>query len=202
MNEQLMALLLPLMIFTLTAASTPGPNNILLSANGAHFGFSASLPFVLGVRVGNMLLVLLIGLGLGALFSEHPEAQQLLKVLCIGYMLYLAVKIALSSPSGDINKKAQPLSFWHGVGFQFINPKTWMTAVTCISAFTLAGDAYFNSVLMVILAWTITGTVGNLLWVGCGVAVQRLLKTPRHWQVFNGTLALATLSCIFMILRN
>jgi len=29
-----------------------------------------------------------------------------------------------------------------------------------------------------------------------------LLKTPRHWQVFNITLALATLASIAMIIGN
>jgi threonine/homoserine/homoserine lactone efflux protein len=202
MNEQLAVLVLPLMVFTLTAATTPGPNNILLSANGAHFGFRASMPFVLGIRLGNMLLVLFLSLGLGVLFSKHPEAQKLLKIGCIGYMIYLAIKIALTSPSGNIDKKAKPLSFWHGAGFQFINPKTWMTSLTCISAFTLSGDAYFTSVFMVIFAWSITGTFGSLLWVCCGVAVQRLLKTPRHWRIFNAVLALATLSSVFMIVRS
>jgi len=202
MHEQLIALVLPLMVFTLTATTTPGPNNILLSANGAHFGFRASMPFVLGIRLGNILLVLFLSLGLGALFTKYPEAQQLLKVLCIGYMFYLAIKIALASPAVNSDKKAQPLSFWHGAGFQFINPKAWMTGLTCLSAFTLAGDAYFTSVFMVILAWSITGTFGSLVWVCCGVAVQRLLKTPRHWQIFNAVLALATLSSIFMIVGN
>ena len=202
MYEQLFALMLPLMIFTLTAASTPGPNNMLLSANGAHFGFRASMPFVFGIRLGILLLVVLLSLGLGALFVNYPVAQQVLKVICIAYMLYLAMKIAFSSPVTKQGKDAQPLSFWHGVVFQFINPKAWMTSLTCLSAFTLVGEAYFYSVFMVIFAWSITGFIGSLFWICCGVAMQRLLKTPRHWQVFNITLALATLASIAMIIGN
>lgn len=202
MYEQLLTLLLPLMVFTLTATTTPGPNNMLLSANGAHFGFRASLPFVLGIRLGNLLLVLLLSLGLGALFVHYPEIQQILKLLCIGYMMYLVIKIALTSPTANAQKKPQPLSFWHGAGFQFINPKTWMTGITCLSAFTLTGDAYTYSVIMVILAWSITGIIGSLLWVSCGVAMQRFLKTPRHWQLFNGALALATLASVLLIMKN
>ncbi|NQY48621.1 MAG: LysE family translocator [Colwellia sp.] len=202
MYEQLFALMLPLLIFTLTAASTPGPNNMLLSANGAHFGFRASMPFVFGIRLGIVLLVLLLSLGLGAIFVNYPAAQQVLKVICIAYMLYLAMKIAFASPVTKQDKGAQPLSFWHGVVFQFINPKAWMTSLTCLSAFTLVGEAYFYSVFMVIFAWSITGFIGSLFWICCGVAMQRLLKTPRHWQVFNITLALATLASIAMIIGN
>ena len=44
--------------------------------------------------------------------------------------------------------------------------------------------------------------MASLLWVCCGVAVQRLLKTPRHWQIFNAVLALATLSSVMMIVKN
>ena len=201
MTEQLTALMLPLMIFTITATSTPGPNNMLLSANGARFGFCASVPFLLGIRLGNLLLVLLLSLGLGALFSHYPAAQQGLKVLCIGYLLYLAVKIAFASPTPGSESQARPLGFWHGAGFQFINPKTWMTGLSCLSAFTLAGDGYFYSVLMVMVAWSLTGLIGSAFWVCCGVAMQRVLKSPRHWQLFNFTLALAILASIFLIVK-
>ncbi|MEW6983971.1 LysE family translocator [Colwelliaceae bacterium 6471] len=202
MFEQLAALLLPLAIFTLTATTTPGPNNILLSVNGAHFGFRASMPFVMGIRLGNSLLVFLLSIGLGTLFTHYSMAQQILKIICVAYMLYLAIKIAFAAPATDVDKKPQPLSFWHGAGFQFINPKTWMTGLTCLSAFTLADDAYAYSVLMVILAWNITGMVGSLFWVCCGVAMQRVLKTPLHWRIFNGLLALATLASISMIVGD
>jgi len=202
MQEQLIALMLPLMVFTLIATTTPGPNNMLLSANGAHFCFRASMPFVLGIRLGNLLLVFLLSLGLGALFANYPQAQHLLKIVCIGYMLYLAMKIAFASPAPGVDGKCKPLGFWHGAGFQFINPKTYMTGLTCLSAFTLAGEAYLYSVVMVIIAWSLTGIIGSLFWVCCGVAMQRLLKTPRHWQIFNVSLAMATLASIAMIVRN
>ncbi|GLX79210.1 lysine transporter LysE [Thalassotalea insulae] len=201
MNEQLMALLLPLTVFTITATSTPGPNNMLLSANGARFGFRASMPFLLGIRFGNLLLVLLLSLGLGALFTHYPNAQQGLKVLCIGYLLYLAAKIALATPELDSQSQTRPLGFWHGAGFQFINPKTWMTGLSCLSAFTLVGDDYFYSVLMVMVAWSLTGLVGSVFWVCCGVAMRRVLKSPGHWKMFNFTLALAIVASIFLIVK-
>lgn len=202
MHQDYASLLVPLIVFTFIATTTPGPNNFLLSANGAHFGFKASMPFLLGIRLGNLLLVLLLSLGLGAIFINHPQAQQFLKIICIGYMIYLALRIAFSSYTGESSSTAQPLGFWHGAGFQFINPKTWMTGITCLSAFTLTGEAYNYSVFMVILAWTITGILGSLFWVCCGVAMQRMLKTPKHWRRFNYTLAFATLASIFMIVKN
>jgi len=199
MYEQLLALFIPLMIFTITATSTPGPNNLLLSANGANFGFKASMPFVWGIRLGNLLLVLLLSLGLGALFIAYPETQHFLKIICVGYMVYLAMKIAFAPPASQSENKGRPLGFWHGASFQFINPKTWMTGITCLTAFTLAGDGYMYSVVMVILVWTVTGLIGSLFWVCCGVAMQKVLKTDGQWRVFNFTLAFATLASVFIV---
>ncbi|HSH32770.1 MAG TPA: LysE family translocator, partial [Actinomycetota bacterium] len=38
--------------FSIIAAGTPGPNNLLLWASGAAFGFRRTLPHVVGTAVG------------------------------------------------------------------------------------------------------------------------------------------------------
>lgn len=38
------------------------------------------------------------------------------------------------------------------------------------------------------------------LWTGFGVALGRLLKTPRHWRSFNQLMGGLTAACVAMIL--
>ena len=45
--------------FAVVASVTPGPNNIMLLASGANFGFRRTLPHLLGVILGFGLMVLL-----------------------------------------------------------------------------------------------------------------------------------------------
>lgn len=45
-------LLVPLLAFCFSAAATPGPNNLMLTASGATFGFKRTLPHLLGICLG------------------------------------------------------------------------------------------------------------------------------------------------------
>ena len=58
------ALLLPLTLFAFTMSVTPGPNNVMLTASGANFGFRRTLPHMIGISLGVMVMVLCIGLSL------------------------------------------------------------------------------------------------------------------------------------------
>lgn len=43
---------------------TPGPNNVMLTASGAAFGYRATLPHLLGISFGHAFQTALVGLGL------------------------------------------------------------------------------------------------------------------------------------------
>ena len=51
---------------------TPGPNNLMLMASSAKFGFRRTIPHGLGVAIGFALMVVLVGLGLGEVFARLP----------------------------------------------------------------------------------------------------------------------------------
>ena len=80
-------------IFCATMTMTPGPNNILLATSGANFGVKRTLPHLLGIRLGQTLLHIAILLGLGSVFESWPMMHQVLQVLSLGYLLYLAFKV-------------------------------------------------------------------------------------------------------------
>ena len=50
--------------FAFVTSITPGPNNLMLMASGANFGFRRTIPHMLGVGLGFVLMVLLVGAGL------------------------------------------------------------------------------------------------------------------------------------------
>ena len=80
--------------FAFVMAFTPGPNNVMLTASAANFGFVPSIPHMLGVTLGFVVLVAASGAGLGSLLAAMPSAQTVLKVVSVAYMLWLAWKVA------------------------------------------------------------------------------------------------------------
>lgn len=90
-----------LAIFALVGVITPGPNNPMLMASGANFGWQRSLPHMFGVGLGFPLMVLLVGLGVMQVFDLYPPAFVVLQIVSVAYLLYLAWKIAARVQSGD-----------------------------------------------------------------------------------------------------
>jgi len=60
--------LLPLATYCFLMSSTPGPNNVMLTASGANFGYRGTLPHIVGVNVGGAVQTFATCAGLGALF--------------------------------------------------------------------------------------------------------------------------------------
>ncbi|WP_082378991.1 LysE family translocator [Pseudoalteromonas porphyrae] len=132
-------LLSALALFALVSSVTPGPNNLMLMNSGANFGFRRTLPHLLGVTIGFVIMLVLVGLGVMQLFDVFPLSYQLLKVLCIAYLLYLAYKIASNkTPVGAENGDTKPFTFVQAALFQWVNPKAWTMALSAVRGYTQA----------------------------------------------------------------
>ena len=55
-----------LCILSFSAAFTPGPNNALVAASGANFGFRRTFPHVLGISLGFPVMIFIVGLFWGS----------------------------------------------------------------------------------------------------------------------------------------
>jgi threonine/homoserine/homoserine lactone efflux protein len=116
-------IVLGLAVFSLVSSITPGPNNLMLMASGANFGFRRTVPHMLGVAIGFTVMVLLIGLGLVQVFDAFPISYQVLKVVSVLYLLYLAWKIGTAAPAQeDENAAGTPFTFVQAALFQWVNP--------------------------------------------------------------------------------
>src|SRR5690606_15895770 len=92
---------IPLALFVFVNSITPGPNNVMLTAAGANFGYRRCLPHMLGISIGTAIMVLLVGAGLGAVFERVPAAYAALRFIGAGYLVYLAWRLARSSGPAD-----------------------------------------------------------------------------------------------------
>ena len=124
--------ILALAAFSFVSSMTPGPNNLMLMASGTNFGFARTGPHMLGVALGFVLMVLLVALGVGAVFSAIPGAMTALKITSTVYLLYLAWRIAVSPPPrlDRDESEGRPLTFLQAVAFQWVNTKGWTMALT------------------------------------------------------------------------
>ncbi len=194
-----MTQLLPMMMYCFVMSITPGPNNLLLTASGANFGYRLTLPQVLGCVAGNVALTLIACNGLGQLFVAVPAAQAALRTAGALYLVWLAWKLAQSRL---VDAHAlRPLTFVEGVMFQAFNPKSWIRAITLASVFMPAGANPLTAGLAISLIGAAIGFPCISLWALFGVAMRGVLADPRRQRVFNLVMAAALVLLAADILR-
>ena len=77
----------PFVTYTLVMSITPGPNNVMLTASGANFGFRRTLPHIFGIVFGFIVQLLAVCAGLSALFIRWPRLQSALAWVGAAYLL-------------------------------------------------------------------------------------------------------------------
>ncbi|SIO09621.1 LysE family translocator [Vannielia litorea] len=192
------ALLPALLAFCAVSTVTPGPNNMMLMASGANFGYRRTLPHMLGIALGVAGLVLGVGTGLMALFDLWPASYTALKVAAVAYMLWLAWKIANAATPEGASAGGRPLTFLQGAGFQWVNPKAWSMALTAITVY--APDRTLASVALVGAAFALVSLPLISLWVVAGQQLKRWLTSPARLRGFNWTMAALLLGSLYPVL--
>lgn len=191
-------LLLGLLLFAFVSSITPGPNNLMLMASGANFGFRRTIPHMLGIGIGFTVMIILVGLGLAQIFDAYPILHSILKVLSVLYLLWLAWKVANSAPpEGEIDNEARPLTFMQAALFQWVNPKAWTMALTAISVYM--PDQSTASVLMVALAFGLVNLPCVSSWTVMGQQMARFLTSAARLRAFNWTMAALLVASLYPV---
>jgi len=146
-------LFLGLLAFVTVATITPGPNNIMVMASGANFGFSRTLPHIFGIMGGFTTMVAVVGLGLGRVFTAVPELEVAMRFVAFAFLIYLAWKIARSAPPKQGDTGALPLTSWQAAAFQWVNPKAWVMALSAHAVYAPGGAVW--AALLVAMAFGI-----------------------------------------------
>ncbi|MFN3514578.1 MAG: LysE family translocator [Phenylobacterium sp.] len=178
-----------LALFAFVSSITPGPNNTMLMASGANFGFRATAPHLLGVGLGFGVMVAAVGLGLGGIFAAYPQLHTVLAVAGAAYLLWLAWKIATAQGLSAGQGSGRPFTFLQAAAFQWVNPKAWAMALGAVTAYA-PRENYVANVLVVSAVFLAVNLPCVASWTGFGVALRRFLERPAALRAFNIGMAL------------
>ncbi len=191
-------LLIALVGFAFVSSITPGPNNLMLMASGANFGFRRTLPHMLGISLGHAFMVSLVGLGLGQIFDLYPLTELILKVVSTTYLLYLAWKIATAAPPREGEARGKPFTFLQAAAFQWVNPKAWYMAVHAVTNLSPEGGG-LGPAFWVAGVFAMTNFPSIMVWATIGTQVKRLLSRPHLLRLFNGVMALLLVLTLYPV---
>lgn len=193
--------LLSLILFAFAMIGSPGPNNMMLAGSGANFGLRQTIPHIVGITVG-IIMVQAMMAAVGGVLLGSPALRSTLKWVGVTYILYLAFRTAISRPRGADRGRVAPMGLVSAVLFQWVNPKVWVGAGS--AAVTLAASAGRTDPLVAtgVLAM-IFGLIAlpcSVAWTLLGAAAGRLLSSEWALRGFNVGMAMLLVASLAPVL--
>jgi threonine/homoserine/homoserine lactone efflux protein len=192
-------LIIGLISFAFVTSITPGPNNLMLMASGANYGYRRTIPHILGINLGFASLVLAAGFGMAALLLAFPAAKSVLKLAAVAYMVWLAWKIANAAPPAGADASGRPMDVLQAAGFQWVNPKAWAMALGAVSAYGQGGG--FGTILAVAGIFCLVNMPSVSTWVLAGEVMRRVLTNRRRLTLYNWTMAALLLLSLWPVVQ-
>lgn len=196
-----LGLVFSLFTFLFIAAVTPGPNNMLLTSSTANYGFRRSIPLLLGIMLGMQSILYLSAFGVAALLLLYPALHIAMKVAGSLYLLWLAWKTATANyePLKTESAAAKNIKWYQGGLLQFLNPKAWLMGLGAVGSYSLPGDLFAQSIVVMSIAVVTVNLIAGLIWMAGGSLIGYFLRGRHAWFIFNLVMGLLTAMCVPLI---
>lgn len=194
-----------LLAFCTAMSFSPGPNTMLSTAMATNLGLRRTLRFCLAVPTGWVLLMLTCGLGVGAMVLGVPALRWGVKLVGVGYMVWLAWRLSQAARLASVDPARLEISFWGGVGLQFVNIKAWMLALTLTAGWVVnaAGSPAPNPgqrLAIICAVMTFFAFTSNFSYALMGSMLRQVLSQGKRLLWFNRAMALVLLAtAIWMV---
>ena len=177
---------------------TPGPNNAMVFTSGIKFGFLKTIPHMTGITIGHVMQTIIVCLGFGKIFQMFPEIQNILKIICAIYLLYLGYKI-IGSFSKIKEDDSRPLKFYEASLFQLVNPKAWTISTMVASGFLPKDERLIIAILFISITALVICPLSISVWAAFGTGIKNLVKNNKKKAFVEYFLAILLLFTSILI---
>lgn len=159
---------------TLLLIITPGPGVLSIAGVGSGFGFMAGQRFLIGLWLGNFLVGLAVIFGLKTVIFAIPYLPEVLLVLSLGYLSWLAFRIAFAGSEIAFIKAERFPGFTDALLLQMINPKAYAVNTTFFTTFNFWPDHFASMTIVKILIVNAIWIPVHFGWLYAGATLQKL----------------------------
>ncbi|MCB0109403.1 MAG: LysE family translocator [Caldilineaceae bacterium] len=185
---------LPTITFILIATFSPGPSNISSAVMGVLHGYRKTVPFLLGMVVGFLVLMSTCAWAATTVMRVFPALQPILQYLGAAYIIYLAYGMLKASYTFATTEHADriedPLGFVQGFVLQALNPKLVVYGLALFSTFfaPLAEDP--RQIALVVPLLATVAFCATSTWTLGGTLIKHQLRHPKIQLGVNIVLSL------------
>jgi threonine/homoserine/homoserine lactone efflux protein len=172
---------------------TPGPGVLSVAGNAAAYGFRAGVPYLTGVVLGSLVVMGMVASGFAAVVFSIDYVREVLLAASLGYLLYLAWRIASSGSGIAIIETDKPLGFFNGAMLSLINPKAYAVFTTIVGGFNFMPDSPGIEIALKFVLFSSLSFPVHFLWNYIGASLKRLLFSARGHRLINIAMAASML---------
>ncbi|WP_187428227.1 hypothetical protein ROLI_003710 [Roseobacter fucihabitans] len=172
---------------------TPGPGVLSTAGVGAAFGREAGLRYLIGLFIGSNIVLIAVISGVTAALLADERLRLILFVASIGYLTFLALRIAFAGSKIAFIQRRSPPGIPGGITLQLINPKAYAVNTALFSGFGFLPE---NLALEVTLKLLIANAIWipiHLGWLALGITLQRMNLRHATQRAVNIAMALSML---------
>lgn len=194
--------IIALIVFLLPLAYSPGPGNLFFAANGARFGFRATIPASIGYHLATLIVTLGVGFGFATILSRYPQAFDAIQFAGAAYVFWIAVKMMRSGILRD-GAAARPAGFGDGLLILLLNPKAYVIMLLMFTQFLHPDQSgQLWAIAVIATVFTLNNLLAFTLWTLLGDVMAAGFRSPdkaRMLNVFFGVLLAGV--ALWMLLR-
>ncbi|MBV4369084.1 homoserine/homoserine lactone efflux protein [Erwinia sp. BNK-24-b] len=168
---------------------SPGSGAINTMSTGISHGYRGAAASISGLQVGLAAHILLVGIGLGALFSQSVLAFEVLKWAGAGYLVWLGIQQWRSAGAIDLQAVARAMPrrklFKRAVLVNLTNPKSIVFLAALFPQFIIPGQP--QAMQYLVLGVT-TVVVDIIVMIGYATLAQRIavwIRGPKQMKLLN-----------------
>lgn len=181
-------------LFFLTALLiniTPGTDTMYIVSRSISQGKKAGIYSVLGISTGSLVHTFLASIGLSVILTTSVVLFTVVKIIGVGYLVYLGIRMLLQKSSNFQLKDTKIISikkiYTQGLLTNVTNPKVALFFISFLPQF-ISGDNSYGPLPFIILGLTfvITGTVWCLVVaIFASFATKKLRNNPKVEFILN-----------------
>ncbi|MEP3428167.1 MAG: LysE family translocator [Roseibium sp.] len=179
---------------------TPGPGVLSVAGVGSAFGFKPGARYIGGLFVGTNLVALAVVSGMATVILANENIRLVLLIASIGYLVYLASKIAFAGSRIAFREAPKAPGFWDGIILQLVNPKAYAVNTTLLTGFAFWPESLITETALKLLIMNMIWVPIHFVWLYSGMTLHRLNLAPHVQRRVNIAMALSMLMVVALAL--
>ena len=177
--------LLFIVIASATIAS-PGPGVVLTISNSLRYGFWGALAGIFGVASGMLFIAIVSATSLAVILATSALAYTILKYIGAAYLIYLGIKMWLSSSKFDVKNKntikSNKLKFTKGLLITLLNPKPIFFFMALFPQFINSSESYLIQFLLLVTTFSVLVVIIHCVYASFAKTAKSRLSTSKRGQ--------------------